>query len=164
MHMKKILALAFLLVAATPAPRAGVNAMVPPNVPKVPLHTEFIVELNSKGQVVKAVHGTFSKDGYFNAHTYGNVLQMWIRTADNTAIVGLYKVWYDYDPKTKKISRDQSLVKAGGDWGNQPGAATTMVNDANAEEAAYQKFLKDQARNLPPLDQIIGSPSPHPHT
>lgn len=39
----------------------------------------------------------------FNAWTYGNVLQMWIRHPDGTAEVGIYKVTYDYDPATKKL-------------------------------------------------------------
>ncbi|HTX56007.1 MAG TPA: hypothetical protein VMD47_02795 [Candidatus Acidoferrales bacterium] len=155
-----------LLAAASAAVSLPSAAATPKPAPTVKLatvaeHSEFLVEVNAKGQVVRVVarKGTGAKDPLFNEHTYGNVLQMWIRHPDGTAQVGLYKVTYDYDPKTKKIARNVSLVKAGGNWGNEPGAVTQMENDVEAAKEAREKA------NLPPLQSIIGptaSPTKHP--
>jgi hypothetical protein len=151
--MKRTLALIFTLLtlAATPQPPA-------PPVPKVPLHTEFVVEVNAKGQVVrvKSAKGTGDKDPFFNAETYGNVLQMWIRHPDGTAEVGLYRVTYDYNPKNRKIARGISLVSAGGTWGNDPGAATRMIEDAKREA---EEDAKREDKSLPPLQSIVGPSS-----
>jgi hypothetical protein len=158
----RALALATLVVAltapafaATPAPKATPKHVALPaiNFPKEKLHTEFIVEVNKKGQVVRVKSGKSCKEPSFNAQTYGNVLQMWIRHPDGSAQVGLYKVTYDYDPSTKNVHRDVALVSAGGDWGDKEGAATQMVDIANKEA---------RGEKLPALDNIIGSPSPHP--
>ncbi len=138
--------------AATPAPKKP-TAIPTPRLPTQKLHTEFVVEVNKKGQVVRVKSGKSSKVPSFNAQTYGNVLQMWIRHPDGSAEVGLYKITYDYNPATKKVHRDVALVKSGGNWGDQQGAADQMMDIAN-KEAHGQK--------LPPLDKIVGSPSPHP--
>ena len=151
-----VLALAPPAFAATPAPKtpAPKHYTIPaPHFPTQKLHTEFVVEVNKKGQVVRVKSGKSCKVPSFNAQTYGNVLQMWIRHPDGSAEVGLYKVTFDYDPTTKKVRREVSLVSAGGTWGDKEGAADQMMDIAN-KEARGQK--------LPPLDQIIGSPSPHP--
>ena len=148
------LALTLLLATATAAP------FVPATAPKVPLHTEYIAEVNKKGQVVRIEHGQFSKDGYFNQHTYGNVLQMWIRHADGRSEVGLFRVTFDYDPRTKAVNRNFTLVKPGGNWGDKAGAATTMINDADAQTRAWEKFQAEQNKNLPSYEQILGRPTP----
>jgi len=158
-------------IAATPSPKATAVPRYVPPVPKVAEHTEFLVEVNAKGQVVrvKTAKGTGAKDPIFNAQTYGNVLQMWIRHPDGTAEVGLYRVTYDYNPHTKKVRRAVSLVQPGGNWGNEPGAATEMIQTANREyqEAQKAQQQKQQAenKNLPPLNTIVGptsSPTQHP--
>ena len=157
-----ILALALVLAAATsPAPQATPK-LVGPDIPKVKLHTEFNVEVNKKGQVVKVESGKTSKDHYFNEHTLGNALQMWIRHEDGTAEVGLYRVSYDYDPETKNVARTIALVKLGGDWGDKEGAALGMINDAEAASKAWEEYQARQNKNLPGLDQITGTPTPHP--
>ncbi|HEV7178579.1 MAG TPA: hypothetical protein VGN11_01810, partial [Candidatus Baltobacteraceae bacterium] len=131
--------------AATPAPKPTHRVLIPaPHFPNQKLHTEFLVEVNSKGQVVRVKSGKSSKVPSFNAQTYGNVLQMWVRHPDGSAEVGLYKVTYDYNPATKKVRRAVALVKDGGSWGNAEGAATQMMDIAN-KEAHGQK--------LPPLDK-----------
>lgn len=140
------------LAAPTPTPTKKPTVVLPA-MPNHALHTEFTVEVNDKGQVVAAKTVKPSHWASFDAQTYGNVLQMWIRHPDGTAEVGLYKVQYDYNSSTKKIHRSVSLVKAGGDWGNKEGAADQMMDLAN-KEAHGQK--------LPPLDKIVGSPSPRP--
>jgi hypothetical protein len=150
-----------LVLAATTAATTG--KLVPP-IPRIPLHSEFVVEVNAKGQVVRVKSAKASSDPFFNTQTNGNVLQMWIRHPDGSAEVGLYRVTYDYDPKTKKVSRNIAIVSRGGDWGNEPGAATVMVETAQREyEEELQRQQKAQENNLPPLEGIIGStPSPAP--
>ena len=79
--------------------------------------------MNTKGQVVKVKSGKGTKYATFNAQTYGNALQMWIRKPDGTAIVGLFSVSYDYDPTTQHVDRKTvTRCPAGGNWGNQPKA------------------------------------------
>src|SRR5665213_1116738 len=96
------------LAATKPKP----NPLPTPQLPTKKLHTEFVVEVNAKGQVVRVKSGKDSVDTLYNAHTYGDVLQMWIRHPDGTAVVGLYRVTFDYNPKNHMIARHVSLVKA----------------------------------------------------
>jgi hypothetical protein len=149
--------------AATPAPAPLPTAktMVPhPPVPTTALHTEFVVEVNAKGQVVRVKSAKGCKDLTYNAQTYGNVLQMWIRHPDGSAEVGLYRVTYDFNPQTKTVRRGISLVRAGGTWGNEEGAATQMIETAEREARAGQKV---RSQGLPPLNAIVGKPSPSAH-
>lgn len=128
------------------------------------MHTEFVVEVNAKGQVVRVKSAKASSDTFFNTQTNGNVLQMWIRHPDGTAEVGLYRVNYDYDPKTQKISRRIAFVSEGGNWGNEPGAATVMVDTAKRQYEEAQQKQQQMRNNLPSLEGIIGAtPSPTPH-
>ena len=177
--MIKRLAQGALALTILIAPAAGLAAQQPkkplvlpsPYVSKVPLHTDFNVEVNKLGQVVRVKSGKSCKDLSFNAKTYGNVLQMWIRKPDGTAIVGMYHVTYDFDPKTRIISRNVSLIKAGGNWGNEEGAANNMMDIAKRE---YLQGLKKQqadqssAKNLPDIKGIVKRdvkntrPSPSP--
>src|SRR6185312_16358802 len=108
----------------------GLPGMPQIKLPTVPLHTEYLVEVNKKGQVVKSKPSKLSKLETFNLMTYGNTLQMWMRKRDNTATVGLFRVTFDYDPKTKKVARTVTLVTPGGSWAAQEGAATAMYEDA----------------------------------
>ncbi len=143
--------------------------------PPYGMHTDFVVEVNKKGQVVRVKTGNSAKSCpknqqqpclTFNAQTYGNVLQMWIRHPDGTAEVGLYKVTYDYNPKTHSVHRDVAIVSRGGDWADKQGAATDMMNKADAEARAWalkqqqeQQRQQQQNKSLPDLNQIVG-PSP----
>ncbi|HVR47795.1 MAG TPA: hypothetical protein VMT95_14280 [Candidatus Binatia bacterium] len=160
------------LAATTPKPSASPHAAHTPSIhlPNVPLHTEVVVEVNKKGQVVRVKSTKQSSVRTFNLQTIGNAEQMWIRRPDGTAQVGLYRVTYDYDPKTQQVSRHVALISAGGSWGDQPGAATVMINLAHkqaVEQAKYyqeqQKKQQEQNAKLPTLNQIRGvqqSPSP----
>lgn len=164
--MIKRLAQGALALTLLIAPATGLAAGQPkkpmvlpsPNVSKVPLHTDFNVEVNKLGQVVRVKSGKSCKDLSFNAKTYGNVLQMWIRKPDGSAIVGMYHVTYDYDPKTRVIQRHVSLIKPGGNWGNEEGAANNMLDIAKRE---YLQGLKKQppdqssAKNLPDIKGIV---------
>lgn len=144
-------------IAATPTPHPKIMV----HLPNTPLHTEFVVEVNAKGQIVRVEKGKSCKVLSFNAQTYGNVLQMWIRHPDGTAEVGRYLVTYDYDPKTKMVTRNPTLLSRGGNWGNKVGAADDMMDEAQKETA---KYYQDQGKSLPPLENIVGptaAPSPH---
>ena len=154
------LALTFAVPAVaagpTPAPKRPVI-----NFSKVALHTEFVVEVNKRGQIVRVKSGKSTSNYTYNAQTYGNVLQMWIRHPDGTAEVGLYRVSYDYDPKTHGIHRSIALVKAGGNWGDKQGAADQMM------EIFHKNDSKGAAPppNLPSLNAITGvesTPTPKP--
>jgi hypothetical protein len=138
--------------------------------PDIPLHTEVIVEVNKKGQVVRVKSTKGSKVPSFNFQTFGNALQMWIRHPDGTAQVGLYRVTYDYNPKTLEVTRRVSIISKGGSWANDPGAANVMIEMARkqAEEAAEEeqrKAQQEQNTKLPSLNEIRGfSPSPSPRS
>ncbi len=138
---------ALLVIVASPAYAAQAphpRVLPTPRVPKVPLHTEFIVEVNKLGQVVRVKSGKSCKDLTFNALTYGNVLQMFIRTADGMhAIVGLYRVTYDYDPRTTRARRSVNIVSRGGRWGNEEGAANSMKDIAVRQARRHNKPLPD---------------------
>lgn len=118
--------------------------------PKVKLHTEFVVEVNKLGQVTRIRSGKSCPDLTYNAQTYGNALQAFIRTPDGDAIPGVYRLTYDYDPKTQRIHRDVALLWAGG------------VN-ANAEGAAIQ-MMKVAAKSHPAARsaKVVVTPAPHP--
>jgi hypothetical protein len=155
----------------TPKPSAAPHpAHTPPAIkfPPMPLHTEVVVEVNKKGQVVRVKSTKPCKVQSFNVQTFGNALQMWIRRPDGTAQVGLYRVTYDYNPKTTQVTRRISLVSAGGSWANSEGAANVMIGIAHkqaleAQKQAIEEQKKQQERNakLPSLNQIRGvSPTP----
>jgi hypothetical protein len=133
--------------AATPPPSPHPRATMPTiRFPNVPLHAEYLVEVNKFGQVVRVKSSKPTKDSTFNVQSYGNAMQMWIRKSDGSATVGLFKVSYDYDPKTRKVTRNVALVSTGGSW----------VNDE-------QKRHDVQSSSLPSLNQITGkSPTPSP--
>ena len=145
--------------ASTPAPHSAAKKPIvlpTPHLSKVKLHTEFVVEVNKLGQVVRVKSGKSCPNLTFNAQTYGNVLQTWIRHPDGTAEVGLYKVWYDYDPHGAKVTRHVALLKAGGDWGSMRGAANQMVDEAHQED-------QQKRPSLPALNSII-KPTAKPHS
>lgn len=154
--------------ATTPAPSATPRqVIIHIKLPAEKLHTEYLVEVNKQGQVVRVKSGKLCKVLTFNTQTYGNALQMWIRKPDGSAIVGLFRVSYDYDPKSKEVSRNIALVSQGGTWGDQPGAANVMIETAKKEAAAAQaaaaKRAQEQSSKLPTLNQITGkSPAPSP--
>jgi hypothetical protein len=111
---------------------------------------------------VRVKSGKDCNNPTFNAQTYGNVLQMWIRHPDGSAEVGLYKVVYHFNPHGAKITRDISLVSAGGDWADKRGAALEMMDEAEQQnkKAAAQR----SGSTLPSLNQITKtSPSPSAH-
>ncbi|MDQ6929477.1 MAG: hypothetical protein M3126_02260 [Candidatus Eremiobacteraeota bacterium] len=147
----RLTALALLSVFfmhATPRPRP----LPAPILPSTPLHTEFKVQVNHMGQIVRVKSGKQCKVPSFNAQTYGNVLQMFIRHPDGSATVGLYKVAYDYDPKTKLVHRGIQLLSAGGDWGDEQGAANQLMD--------LDRKNRERHLALPGMDKILARPKP----
>jgi hypothetical protein len=131
--------------------------------PKVALHVEVVVEVNNRGQVVRVRSTKPCKIQGFNIQTYGNALQMWIRHPNGTAQVGLYRVTYDYDPKTQEVTRRVALISAGGNWANEPGAATVMIDIAKKQAEEAERKAESQNAKLPSLNEIRGvPPSPKP--
>jgi hypothetical protein len=158
------LALAAVVIGAA-VPCAAATAPATPHytLPTVPLHTEAIVEVNKKGQVVRIKSTKSCKVQSFNIQTFGNALQMWIRRPNGSAEVGLYRVSYDYDPKTHGVTRSIALVSAGGNWGGEDGAANVMIENARKQAAEDRQREAEQNAKLPSLNQIRGAtPSPKP--
>jgi hypothetical protein len=159
------------VAAATPKP----IPIPSPNLPKKALHSQMIVEVNKRGQVVRIKGGTLSHDAVFDTLTIGNALQMWIRKPNGSAQTGVYSVDYDYNPKTHNVSRRIALVSAGGNWANDSGAALKMVDAARRETAAAKARLEaeerqqqqNSAKHLPDINaalkRSLKSPTPSPH-
>jgi hypothetical protein len=151
-------------LGATPSPAPRPSGIVI-HLPNVPLHSEVVVEVNKKGQVVRVKSTKPSKVQSFNLQTYGNALQMWIRHPNGTATVGLYRVTYDYDPKNQSVTRRVAIISAGGNWGDDPGAATVMIDMARKQAqaaAAAEHRAQEQNSKLPSLNEIRGVPTPKP--
>lgn len=144
-----------------PSPAPHPSALII-HLPTVPLHAEVVVEVNKKGQVVRVKSTKPSKVASFNLKTYGNALQMWIRRPDGTAQVGLYRVTYDYNPKTYSITRRVAIISAGGNWGDEEGAANVMMEMARKQAEEAHKAQEEQNAKLPSLNQIRGAPTPKP--
>jgi hypothetical protein len=160
------------LAATTPAPAPRATRIVV-HLPTIPLHSEVVVEVNNKGQVVRVKSTKPSKSASFNLKTYGNALQMWIRKCQVAAgatkcvaVVGLYRIVYDYDPKTTKVTRRVSLISAGGNWANEEGAANVMMQMLQKQEeaaaAAAQRKAQESNSKLPSLNEIRGASTPKP--
>jgi hypothetical protein len=162
---------ALLAIAAFTIPNPAGAATATPSplphptirLPNVPLHAEYIVEVNKYGQVVRVKSTKPTKDSTFNVQTYGNALQMWIRKPDGSATVGLFRVTYDYNPKTRSVKRNVALVSEGGSWADAEGAANAMMDTARKEALEAQKRHSVQSSSLPSLNEITGkSPAPSP--
>lgn len=168
-------AAALALLAATPAPRAtpyrvDLTKIQPKSLlPKVPLHTEYVVAVNKMGQVTRIISGKPSNDRTYNLQTAGNALQAFIRTPEGKAISGSYRLTYDYSPKTTRIHRDVTLLKAGGVDPNARGAALEMIDDVRKHAKPHpgetpppplNKPAPGSTPHLPDLQQILKTPAP----
>jgi hypothetical protein len=182
-----IVALAALLAAVsqaafaatpTPAPatsarpvRIDVTKIQPKSLlPKHVEHTEFVVEVNKLGQVTRIRSQRPSDNPTFNAQTYGNALQTFIRTPDGHVVLGIYRLTYDFDPKTARVRRDVSLVRQGGVNPDAKGAALVLSEKARMHPGASDIMPRPQSsvdpQTLPELRSVIAptaTPSPsHP--
>ena len=131
--------------------RVNVEQITPKQLlPKKNEHTEFVVEINKLGQVARVRSGRSSDFPPFNAQTYGNALQAFIRTADGKAIPGTYRLSYDFDVKTSHVRRNVALLHAGGVNPNAAGAASDMMKIA----------AKNHNRTPPPGLMVTPGPAP----
>ena len=152
-----LLALGMPALAATPAPKAtppqrvNVQDLQPKSLaPKKALHVEFTVEINKLGQVARVRTIKPSHDEAFDAKTYGNALQAFIRTPDGNVVLGTYKLVYDYDPKTMRVRRDVMLVSRGGVNPEAKGAANDMMEIAR----------RNHDKTPPPVSGVTPGPAP----
>ncbi|HLI97693.1 MAG TPA: hypothetical protein VKT72_16605 [Candidatus Baltobacteraceae bacterium] len=161
-------------IAALAAGQPKPEPMPTPDLGSKPLHNAIDVEVNKYGQVVRIKGGQLSHDPMFDTMTIGNALQMWIRHPDGTAVAGLFRVSYDYDPHTHNIIRRPGMIYAGGTWASEPGAATKMIAVAKREtQEAYDRLKADEkhreqesAKHLPDINaavkRALATPTPHP--
>jgi hypothetical protein len=154
-------ALALLALAAAPislsAAAAGAAQVRAPDRAE---HTEYVVEVNKMGQVARVRAGKSSPDAAFNAMTYGNALQVFIRTPDGKAVSGTYRLSYDYDPKSRNVRRTVALIHAGGVDPNAIGAVNAMaeINRRRAQRGQSERTTGTTPVNtLPDLKTITGS-------
>jgi hypothetical protein len=168
--------------AATPAPkptaapaapkRVDVTKMQPKQLaPNKALHVEYTVEVNKLGQVARVRSVKPSKLPSFDAQTYGNALQAFIRLPDGNVVLGTYRLIYDYNPKTMRVRRDVQLVTRGGVDPNAVGAAASMMDIAKHNQnrtppptltvtPAPQPAPSVNIHRMPDLPQVMKSPSP----
>jgi hypothetical protein len=79
----------FALIAATPIP--GPTKLNPKDLlPKTKLHSEFIVDVNKMGQVSRIRSMKSSGNATFNAQTFGNAQQAFIRKPDGSVVISQY--------------------------------------------------------------------------
>ncbi len=149
-------------LAAVHAPlRAATPATAQVRAPARAEHTEFVVEVNRKGQVSRVRSGKYSSDAAFNTMTYGNALQVFIRTPDSKAVPGTYRLSYDYDPRSRNVHRTVTLIHAGGVDPNAIGAVNAMAEinrrRAEREQQEHAAAGTTPVNTLPDLNTITGS-------
>jgi hypothetical protein len=180
MHRPVLVAAAVLaagapaVAASTPAPkpalpqRINVKALQPRALFATKAeHVEVVVEVNRLGQVARVRSIKPSHDQGFDAHCYGNALQAFIRTPDGRAISGVYRLTYDYDPKTLNVRRDVALLWRGGVNPNATGAANDMMEIARRNRNRTPPPMVTpgpvpSVGRMPDLPQVMASPTP-PH-
>ncbi len=146
------LALALCCAGAPAGASAPMTSKAPdltkfsPRTPTRPVHTEYVVETNHFGQVTRVRSVRPSTDPPFNALTYGNALQAFIRTTQGRAVAGTYKLAYDYNPQTKNVRRSVALVRAGGVNADAPGAVLVEAEKLRRES---QKAAEARANASP---------------
>jgi hypothetical protein len=164
--------------AATPAPKASnaparpvridVTKIQPKSLlPKRKEHQEYDVEINRFGQVARVRKERGNGDPTFNAQTYGNALQTFIRTPDGHVVLGTYRLTYDFDPKTARVRRDVTLLSQGGVNPDAQGAVSDLLSKIHTHTPlpiAPDAGSSIDPRNLPDLGGIptpVPKPSAH---
>jgi hypothetical protein len=140
---------ALALLGASPPPHAA-SRSDRATVPTKPQHAEYVVDVNAKGQVVRVDSGKPSHDPAFNAVTYGNALQVFIRTTDGNAVAGVYRLTYEYDPASRNVRREVALIRRGGVDPNALGAVNRELQRRAAEKSRER------------MNDAAASPSPAP--
>jgi hypothetical protein len=157
---------AVLIATATPQPTALpridlTKIQSPSLLPKKKLHAEYVVEVNKLGQVARVRSVKKSGSVTFDSQTYGNALQAFIRTPDNHVVLGTYRLFYDYDPKTHRVRRDVALISRGGVNPNAKGAVDDMMAKEKAAEAAGVRRTGVTPAPHPAPKVHIATPAPH---
>ncbi len=135
--------------------------------PKRREHQEYVVEINKYGQVARVRTERGNGDPTFNAQTYGNVLQAFIRTPDGHVVLGTYRLTYDFDPKTARVRRDVTLVSQGGVDPDAQGAVNDLLSKIHSHTPipiAPDPSESIDPRSLPDLNGVTAptaTPSPH---
>jgi hypothetical protein len=137
---------------------AGAQQQPPPMprstaAPTTPQHAEYTVEVNRKGQVIRVRSAKHASDPSFDARIYGNALQVFIRRPDGTALAGVYLLTYDYNPRTKQVTRHVALVQPGGVNPDALGAVD-VLGQQNAK-ALHPTKTPPPASPLPDFSAII---------
>ncbi len=141
---------------AAPSRRAPDLSHFSPRTPLRPVHTEYVVETNRLGQVTRVRAVRPSDDPPFNALTYGNALQTFIRTTAGDAVSGTYRLGYDYNPQSKNVRRSVLLVHSGGVDPNAPGAVLVEAEKLRKQKQKARVQAQAQATALPDLKHITG--------
>jgi len=144
------LCLGLALLAAAPAAAAPSPTPLPAGdlskfraqAPKQAQHTEFVVEVNHKGQVSKVRSGKHSHDARFDAITYGNAVQTFIRTPEGKSIPGVYQLSYDYNPKSLLVRRSVKQLSVGGVDAAAPGIVEVFAAINQRSEEKIRKALE----------------------
>lgn len=143
--------------AAATAPTSGDIPLIAPKgalhrygarYPKRAQHTRYYVEVNGKGQVSKVRRWSRSRDPRFDALTYGNVVQLYVRRNDGHIVAGVYKIGYDYNPKTQVVLRSVKLIHPGGIDDTALGLVD-VFKEINRQNAAKAKATLEKIRLAP---------------
>ncbi len=129
-----------LVLLGALAPAIPVSAATQPSpaahsagyAPKTAQHAEYTVDVNAKGQVVRIRSAKHAADPWFDKRVAGNALQVFIRAPDGTAVSGIYRLTYDYNPVKKTVTRKVTLVQEGGVDPNAVGAFAKIEQKAAA--------------------------------
>lgn len=143
---------------AKPPARVDITKIQPKALlPKRAEHQEYLVEINKYGQVARVRSQRGNGDRTFNAQTYGNVLQAFIRTPDGHVVLGTYRLTYDFDPKTARVKRDVTLVSQGGVNPDAVGAVDDLLSKVHSHTP-----IPIDPRSLPDLNGATASPTASP--
>ena len=120
--------------------------------------------MNKLGQVARVRTERGNGDPTFNAQTYGNALQAFIRTPDGHVVLGTYRLAYDFDPKTSRVRREVTLISQGGVNPDAKGAVADLLSKVHSHTPipiAPNAGSAIDPRSLPDLNRVI-PPSPSP--
>lgn len=126
------------------------------------MHTAFVIEVNGKGQVTRVRSRVSSGDRRYDGMTYGNVVQTFVRKPDGSAIPGVYRMTYAFDPKTKNIRRTVVLIAAGGVDPRAESLVDRMADSNKHAAELIRKALEAGAKPMPQVPLPFLSPTPKP--
>jgi hypothetical protein len=163
-HLSKAWLAAFIAALAAAGVAAAAAPTPPPLVhyPKKAAHTAFVIEVNKTGQVTKVRSRTNSGDHVYDSMVLGNVVQTFVRKPDGTAVAGVYRMRYDYNPKTKSVRRTVELIHAGGVNPDAVGLVDRMAEVNRRSSEALRKAEEARTKPIKGVPLPFLSPSPRP--